>query len=56
MVCVGIDVVQVSRIAESVDRFGDRFLNRLFTAVEITASDPFFDRAGRMLAAGQKEQ
>lgn len=32
---VGIDLVQVSRIAESLDRFGDRFMRRLFTDDEI---------------------
>jgi holo-[acyl-carrier protein] synthase len=32
---VGIDLVQVSRMAESVERFGDRFLRRVFTAGEI---------------------
>jgi holo-[acyl-carrier protein] synthase len=32
---VGIDLVQVSRIEESIARFGDRFLRRLFTPGEI---------------------
>jgi holo-[acyl-carrier protein] synthase len=32
---VGIDLVQVSRIAESIEHFGDRFLNRIFTRAEI---------------------
>jgi holo-[acyl-carrier protein] synthase len=32
---VGIDLVQVSRIAESVAQFGDRFLRRIFTDGEI---------------------
>jgi holo-[acyl-carrier protein] synthase len=32
---VGIDLVQVSRIADSLDRFGDRFLHRVFTKAEI---------------------
>ena len=31
---VGIDLVQVSRIAESLARFGDAFLARVFTAEE----------------------
>ncbi|MFN8573354.1 MAG: holo-ACP synthase [Gemmatimonadaceae bacterium] len=35
MTGVGIDLVQVSRIAESVHRFGDRFLRRVFTEAEI---------------------
>lgn len=32
---VGIDLVQLSRIRESVDTFGDRFLRRVFTEGEL---------------------
>ncbi|MDR2017877.1 MAG: holo-ACP synthase [Syntrophobacterales bacterium] len=32
---VGIDIVDVSRIAQAVDRFGDRFLHKVFTDEEI---------------------
>lgn len=32
---VGMDLVQISRIRESLDRFGQRFIARLFTADEI---------------------
>lgn len=32
---VGVDLVRVSRIAESLERFGTRFLRRIFTADEI---------------------
>ncbi|HTP40592.1 MAG TPA: holo-ACP synthase [Steroidobacteraceae bacterium] len=35
MMRVGIDLVRVSRIAESLEQFGARFLNRVFTAGEI---------------------
>lgn len=31
---IGIDIVQVSRIAESLERFGDRMRRRLFTDAE----------------------
>jgi len=31
----GIDIVEVPRIARSIERFGDRFLTRVFTASEI---------------------
>src|SRR6201992_267101 len=30
----GIDMVEISRIQESVERFGQRFLDRIFTATE----------------------
>lgn len=33
---VGIDIVQISRIAESVRQFGDRFTHRLFSADELS--------------------
>jgi len=32
---IGIDVVQNDRIRQSIERFGERFLNRIFTAAEI---------------------
>lgn len=32
---VGIDLVRVSRIAESIDLFGNRFLTRIFTPREV---------------------
>ncbi len=38
----GIDLVEVDRIAAVIDRFGDRFLRRVFTPAElaITGADP----------------
>jgi holo-[acyl-carrier protein] synthase len=32
---VGTDLVQISRIAESIEQFGDKFIRRLFTEDEI---------------------
>lgn len=32
---IGVDVIEVERIQHSLDRFGDRFLNRVFTQGEI---------------------
>lgn len=32
---VGTDLVQISRIAESIEQFGDKFIRRLFTDDEI---------------------
>jgi holo-[acyl-carrier protein] synthase len=31
----GVDIAEVSRIRESIERFGDRFLHRIFTEGEI---------------------
>jgi holo-[acyl-carrier protein] synthase len=35
LVGTGIDLVEVPRIARSIERYGDRFLERIFTASEI---------------------
>jgi holo-[acyl-carrier protein] synthase len=35
IVGTGIDIVEVPRIGQSIERFGERFLNRIFTAAEI---------------------
>ena len=32
---VGVDIIEVSRIARALDRYGDRFLERVFTPAEI---------------------
>jgi holo-[acyl-carrier protein] synthase len=31
----GVDIAEVSRVRESIERFGDRFLHRIFTEGEI---------------------
>ncbi|MBL9155342.1 MAG: holo-ACP synthase [Verrucomicrobiales bacterium] len=31
---IGTDIVETSRIADSIERYGDRFLDRVFTAAE----------------------
>ena len=48
---VGIDLVQVSRIAESLDRFGERFLQRVFTAGEIAYAKSAPAQTAERLAA-----
>ncbi len=60
IVGTGIDIVEVPRIAASIERFGRRFLERVFTANEIRYCDSKankFERyAGRFAAkeAGMK--
>ncbi len=34
-ISVGVDIIEISRVAATVDRFGDRFLRRIYTATEI---------------------
>ncbi|MSP61018.1 MAG: holo-[acyl-carrier-protein] synthase [Myxococcales bacterium] len=48
---VGIDLVRVSRVAESLDRFGERFLRRLFTDGEIGYAMAIPAQAAERLAA-----
>jgi holo-[acyl-carrier protein] synthase len=35
LVGTGIDLVELARVARSIERFGDRFLRRIFTDAEI---------------------
>src|SRR5262245_53601234 len=44
---VGVDLVQVSRVAESLEKFGERFLRRIFTDAEVA----YATSAGPALAA-----
>ena len=36
---LGNDMIDIRRIADTIDRFGDRFLNRVFTPIERAKSD-----------------
>src|SRR2546425_11488557 len=40
MVSVGIDIVEVGRIATAIDRWGARFLHKIFTPTEIAYCTP----------------
>ncbi|MHB1319858.1 MAG: holo-ACP synthase [Anaerolineae bacterium] len=35
MLSVGVDIIEISRIARALTRFGDRFLRRVYTPAEI---------------------
>ena len=50
IVGTGIDIAEVPRIAESIDRFGDRFLNRVFTEGEIRYCESKANRVERFAA------
>ncbi|MCS6773566.1 MAG: holo-ACP synthase [Thermoflexales bacterium] len=32
---VGVDILQIARVAEAIERYGERFLTRVFTSAEI---------------------
>jgi holo-[acyl-carrier protein] synthase len=33
---IGVDIIEIARVAQSIDRFGDRFLTRVYTKQELT--------------------
>jgi len=47
IVGLGIDILEVGRLADALRRHGDRLVDRVFTAAERAACDP---RADRVLA------
>ncbi len=46
----GIDIAEVPRIAQSIERFGQRFLHRIFTEGEIRYCEPKANRVERYAA------
>jgi holo-[acyl-carrier protein] synthase len=46
----GIDIAEVPRIRQSIERFGERFLHRVFTAEEIRYCDSKANRFERYAA------
>jgi holo-[acyl-carrier protein] synthase len=50
IVGTGIDIAEVPRIAESIKRFGDRFIARIFTEGEIRYCDSKANRIERYAA------
>ncbi len=50
IVGTGIDIAEVPRIAASIERFGDRFLRRVFTHEEIRYCDSKANRVERYAA------
>lgn len=50
IVGTGIDIAEVPRIAESINRFGERFIRRVFTDGEISYCDTKANRFERYAA------
>jgi holo-[acyl-carrier protein] synthase len=50
IVGTGIDIAEVSRIGQSIERFGERFLNRVFTEGERQYCDSKANRVERYAA------
>lgn len=51
---IGIDLVRIQRLKEVVEKWGDRFLSRVFTEIELTycsqRKDPYLSLAVRFAA------
>lgn len=50
IVGTGVDVIEVARIKAAVERFGNRFLNRVFTSEEIRYCTSKLNTAERLAA------
>lgn len=50
IVGTGIDVIEVPRVASSIERFGDRFVRRIFTDEEIRYCESKANRVERYAA------
>lgn len=50
IVGIGIDLEEVSRIRTAVERYGDHFLQRIFTPTEIDYVQPMANRVERLTA------
>ena len=50
IVGTGLDIAEVPRIRKSIERFGDRFLQRIFTSGEIRYCDSKANRVERYAA------
>ena len=48
---LGNDIIDIRRIEQSLDRFGDRFIQRIFTEVEIARSER---KAGRVASYAKR--
>ena len=48
---LGNDMVDITRIERSIERFGDRFIERIFTETEMAKSDA---RAGRIASYAKR--
>jgi holo-[acyl-carrier protein] synthase len=35
MKTIGVDIIEIERVAQSIERFGDRFLQRVYTKAEL---------------------
>ena len=41
---IGVDIIEVSRIQHSIENYGDKFLNKIYTQEEIDYSNSYKDK------------
>lgn len=41
---IGVDIIEVNRIQQSIENYGDKFLNRIFTQEEIDYSNSYKEK------------
>ena len=44
IVGIGSDLIDIERVRQTIERFGDRFINRIYTPVEIARAERRADR------------
>ena len=51
MTAIGVDIVEIERVESAIKRWGERFLNRIYTETELEiCKDRFLSLAGRFAA------
>lgn len=48
---MGVDIIEVDEVESALSHFGDRYLNRVFTAHELASADGKGEAKARVLAA-----
>lgn len=44
LIGIGTDIIEVNRIKETIEKYGDRFINKMFTEVEIEYCEQFKEK------------
>jgi len=47
---IGIDIIEIERIKDSIEKYGDRFLDKIYTANEIKYSSKKFNKYQHLAA------
>ena len=53
---LGIDIIEIARIKKSIENFGDKFLNKVFTDEEIKYCNSKFNKYQHYAASVQRQE